>query len=259
MPNRNVWESLVSGYSDWARQGLLEGERAILARLGDVLSGVRLLDIGVGAGRTAPAFSAACARYVGIDSAEGMIRHCRQALPDLDFRHCDARDLGIFQAASFDVVWFTFNGIDYVPPADRVRVLREMVRVLAPGGTLVFSSHNLNAPPAPPGLWPAWRTGGSLVRRGVSNVRRLGTHLMGHVNYRVRQRQQEWGEDHAFLVDTAHGYRLLTCFVSPPHQVARLQELGLVDVTVMAKDGTPVAADAGSADTWLFYMARKPS
>ena len=48
-----------------------------------------------------------------------------------------------FDSNSFDLAWFSFNGIDYVATAGRVRILEEVRRILRPGGTFCFSSHNL--------------------------------------------------------------------------------------------------------------------
>ncbi len=257
--NRSLYESRVVAdeYESWGGSfGLFEPEKVILARLMGELAGGSLLDVGVGAGRTTPAFSAACRRYAGVDYAQAMVDRCRRMYPNLDFRRQDARDLSAFEPQSFDVVWFSYNGIDFVPPEDRGRVLRECSRVLTPGGALVFSSHNLHAPPRPPTLFPEWRRQGHPVRRHISNLRRLFRHAGHHVNYHARKARERSGDGYALLVDMAHGYRLMTCFVTPEFQDNQLREAGFDGVEIFAKDGSALAARSHPADPWLYYFAR---
>ena len=55
----------------------------------------------------------------------------RRAFPDREILQADARNLP-FERGTFSFVLFSFNGIDYVAPRDRARVLGEVRRVLAP-------------------------------------------------------------------------------------------------------------------------------
>ena len=104
---------------------------------------MRILDLGVGGGRTTSYLSKVASRYVGVDFSEAMIRACRRKFPDLDFLLADASDLSAFEDASFDAIVFAFNGLDSVIPNEkRSRCLRECWRVLRPEGVFVFSSHN---------------------------------------------------------------------------------------------------------------------
>ena len=106
-------------------------------------TGMSILDLGVGGGRTTPYLSGRASRYVGVDYSEEMIQRCRRKFPALEFVVADASDLSAFPNASFDAIVFAFNGLDYVlPEQKRWQCLRECQRVLRPGGVLVFSSHN---------------------------------------------------------------------------------------------------------------------
>jgi SAM-dependent methyltransferase len=108
-----------------------------------VKSGQRILDIGVGAGRTARFLAPGAKRYVGIDYAQAMVDKCREVFPDLEFLCVDATDMSRFESASFDVVVFSFNGLGTLPSDEaREKCLAECARVLAPGGTFIFSLHN---------------------------------------------------------------------------------------------------------------------
>lgn len=106
----------------------------------------RILDVGVGGGRTSAPLAARASRYVGIDYSGAMVEACRTRFPELEFHEANAVDLSRFEDGSFDAVMFAFNGIDYITlDAHRAACLREIARVLAPGGVFVFSSHNARA------------------------------------------------------------------------------------------------------------------
>lgn len=113
--------------------------------------GMRVLDLGVGGGRTTPYLSSIARRYVGVDYAEEMIAGCRRKFPNLEFETANAADLSLFSDESFEAVIMAFNGIDYViPDESRFCCLREIKRVLTPNGVLIFSSHNPKAILVPP-------------------------------------------------------------------------------------------------------------
>jgi SAM-dependent methyltransferase len=114
--------------------------------------GMRILDLGVGGGRTTAYLSNIASHYVGVDYAEEMVNVCRTRFPDLKFAVADAADLSAFADGSFDAVIFSFNGLDYlVPDQKRHQCVSECHRVLKPGGVLIFSSHN------PRALFIDWR------------------------------------------------------------------------------------------------------
>ena len=129
-------ESVVEHYR--GRTDLFPGEAEFLRRY--VRDGCSLLDMGVGAGRTT-AHLAGRTDYVAIDWAPEMVRAAREAHPGVRIDVGDATDLA-FADESFDVVLFSFNGIDCVDLVGRRRVYSEALRVLRPGGVFVFSSHN---------------------------------------------------------------------------------------------------------------------
>ncbi|MEX8492921.1 class I SAM-dependent methyltransferase [Sphaerotilus sp.] len=139
---------VVRRYAQQSR--LQEPERVIFdTAIGAALQHSQLLDIGVGGGRTTVELARRCRRYVGADCAEPMVQACRERFGDLIVRHglqfdvVDARAMP-YEDASFDVVLFSFNGIDLVGAGARMTALAECRRMLRPGGHLVYSSHNLN-------------------------------------------------------------------------------------------------------------------
>ena len=106
-------------------------------------NGASILDIGVGGGRTTPYLAAKAGRYVGVDYVKAMIEKCAGKFPQHRFFCADARKLIEFDDASFDVIVFSFNGIDAIPTIEgRRECLLEAFRLLSTYGLFIFSSHN---------------------------------------------------------------------------------------------------------------------
>src|SRR5690348_11560180 len=112
--NKRIYErrSIVSQYISATE--LTSTEERLLARYGADIAAAHGLDLGVGAGRTTAFLSDLAASYVGLDFSTAMVAACRQRYPRVDFRLGDARDLSGFCEDHFDLVLFSFNGIDYV-------------------------------------------------------------------------------------------------------------------------------------------------
>lgn len=135
-------EEAVGRYADQVgSHGLFPAERKAIDRyFAD--EGGRVLDVGCGVGRVADGLSGMGYDVTGIDTSERMVERARSLFPDLEFRVADAADTGL-PAESFDYAVFSYFGLDYIhPERRRLAALRELHRVLAPGGVLVFSSHN---------------------------------------------------------------------------------------------------------------------
>ena len=147
--NKEVFESeeVVNAYSP-EEFFLQKPEETILNDLRADLPNMRMLDIGVGAGRTAQFFAPLTKEYFGVDYSSSMIKRCQQRFTEksgkIMFEVADARSLSSFRDSYFDFVFFSFNGIDSVNHEDRLAIFREIRRVTKDGGIFCFSTHNLN-------------------------------------------------------------------------------------------------------------------
>jgi len=105
----------------------------------------KILDLGCGAGRTTIPLSKKF-NVIGVDISETLINSAKQQSPSL-FKVMDAKELK-FSDNTFDLVFFSFNGIDYLyPKKNRMKTVEEINRVLKSGGYFIYSSHNwLNFP-----------------------------------------------------------------------------------------------------------------
>ena len=118
-------------------------ERALKACFPQGGNAMKVLDIACGAGRVGYFIAATGARVVGIDLAENLLQRGRSRYPHIDFRKGNAEHLE-FADEAFDAVMFMANGLDCLSPKEsRERSLREVHRVLKPGGMFLASHHNL--------------------------------------------------------------------------------------------------------------------
>jgi 2-polyprenyl-3-methyl-5-hydroxy-6-metoxy-1,4-benzoquinol methylase len=108
-----------------------------------LLSGVRrgqsALDLGCGAGTFTAVLAGAGAAVVGIEVAETAIVRAQAAHLELDFRLAPIDGPLPLDDGSFDLVWAS-EVIEHV--ADTERWLREVSRVLTPGGRLLITTPN---------------------------------------------------------------------------------------------------------------------
>lgn len=264
---------------------LLKPEQSIVEELERQLLGARMLDLGVGGGRTTVHFSPRVRHYVGLDVSDAMISACRRRFEDhrhgaLAFMTGDARSLPFSDSAQFDFVLFSFNGLDGVGDHDdRLRALREIRRVCRGGAHFCFSSDNLSFFEARFSLGDILRhTARTVARSGVSlrHPRQLGSRLLRPLRWRGLNRPtgRLRDLDHAMIVIERHRYELVSDFFSrpgqrvrldgycirPEAQVSQLHDLGFEQVRVFAADGVEVTDLVGSGlpeHRWLYYLCTK--
>jgi SAM-dependent methyltransferase len=99
------------------------------------------LDFGCGVGRLTRAMASYFNQCVGLDISEGMLSRATAINADvanLSFVHNPSPDLSLFKDGSFDLVYSNIV-LQHLPDRETAsRYIQEFVRVLAPGGLLIF-------------------------------------------------------------------------------------------------------------------------
>ncbi len=146
--SRSWWDADADGYQAehgdflgdvdfrWCPEGLREAE----VRLLGPVHGRRVVEIGAGAAAASRWLAQAGAQVVALDLSAGMLRHARAgaartgiAVPLLQ---ADAAALPL-RPDSFDIACTAFGAVPFV--ADSAAVMREVYRILRPGGRWVFA------------------------------------------------------------------------------------------------------------------------
>ena len=128
-----AWIAAQGEAGDYGRQFVLDAPMMERVRAGAYGSA---LDVGCGEGRFCRRLKAEGVRAVGIDPTPAMIERARALDPEGDYRIEAAEALG-FADADFDLVVSYLSLIDIPDPA---AAIREMARVLKPGGTLLIAN-----------------------------------------------------------------------------------------------------------------------
>jgi SAM-dependent methyltransferase len=163
-----------SRFEGWDDRAFLErGERAVAKmmataeRLARPAARTSALDFGCGLGRLSAALATRFKEVVGVDISERMVagaRRLHEGLPNLSFVVNAEPDLAVFPNDRFDLVYAKLVLGHQPSVVVALDYVGEMVRVLRPGGLLVFG--------APARV--AWRNRLQLQRRLYGLLRRLG-------------------------------------------------------------------------------------
>jgi SAM-dependent methyltransferase len=121
----------------WCPEGLREAE----VRLLGPVAGRRILEVGCGAAAGARWLMTEGAEVVAVDLSTGMLRHAVAAAEASGVRpmlvQADAMALP-FRDGVFDIAFTAFGAVPFVD--DSAAMMREVFRVLRPGGRWVFST-----------------------------------------------------------------------------------------------------------------------
>lgn len=229
-------------------EGLVPAEQFVFSSNASHVAG-KVLDIGIGGGRTTAYLAVKAQVYVGVDYSERFVTVTSQKFPNERIECCDARDLSRFESDYFDLVNFSFNGLDYVNHADRQIALREIYRVLAPGGIFFFSTHNRNHRHFAKQPW-------QIRKRSFTHLKeciKVGLSLPRH--WRMKK-HDTINADYAIINDFAHKFQLMTYYVTVDEQRKQLERVGYIDVRALSREGEDIIIE--SDHEWLFVIAKKP-
>lgn len=238
---------------DLAGEPLAPAEVVILIRHRDAYLGKRVLDLGVGSGRTTRYIVPFAADYLGIDLSPQMLARARRDHPGIRFGEGDLRNLEALALPPADFILIAYNTLDVLGHDDRERCLSLLSRLIVPGGMLVFSSHNRDwrrcgkppaiARPHGPGDLPRY------LYRTVRSLReRVNHHRLAHL--------QRVEEDHAVVTGSVERSGLVYC-ISRAHQEAQLSRTGFELAETYDSEGRLLPKGEIAADSYnLHFVCR---
>lgn len=234
-------------------------EIKLLQILQPQLSQLKMLDIGVGAGRTTLYFALLVKEYCGIDIAPDMINYCQgkfQKYADaISFQVGNVTNLNNFSDNYFDLVLFSFNGLDSVEKQPRIQGLQEMKRVCKPGGWIFFSTHNLNMINYfyEPKTYPT-------AKRQKREDEKRSLIINHNDDPKVILKQDEYMFFDGAFMKFAVNDIVRQYFIKPIAQINQLKNIGFRDIAVFSIETGKEIKDhkqlENIQDHWLYYLCR---
>lgn len=245
---------VVSYYEKY--QTLQKPEEKIVSILKNELTEMSMLDVGIGAGRTTIYFAPLVKNYTGIDYSAKMVDSCinrfKKQFSNCTFLCEDARSLSSFADGSFDFVLFSFNGIDYVSPQERVDILKQINRVLRKGGLFCFSTHNISSLMHMPFF--EFRLNIPAAIKRIFEVKKIRS---------INKKQLELVPKADFVIinDGAHNYGLQTMYVRSDFQIEQLLKDGFSSIRIFnISEGIEITDNNkinAEKEKWLYYLCKK--
>lgn len=228
---------------------LLKAEEVLFEKLSPIIKNSKILDIGIGGGRTTKYLLPISRDYTGVDYVPQFAEETAKKYPDAKILCSDATNLKEFADETFDFVLFSYNGLDSISNEQRLMVINEVFRVLKKGGIFMFSSHNrdyqdFNKLP--------WQRKIEYDTKFLKFFLYCLYHLPKH--YKMKK-HQIFTDDYAVVNDGDHRYSLLLYYISIDKQANQLTEFGFSDIEAFDMKGNQVKSDTTSH--WLHYLARK--
>lgn len=212
----------------------------------------RVLDVGVGTGRTSRFLQPFAASYTCLDFSPPMVEYIRANLPWLDVHLADMRDLSEWRVASFDFILASNNVLDAVSHEDRLLTLRGFHHVLDARGLLMFSSHNRRYRRA---------LGGPRLhfsRNPVTQGRYAAQYMVQMAHHARTGRFRRFENEYALLDDVGHDFQLLHYYIDRATQRRQLEQSGFTLLDVFDNDGMSLQDGDDDADSGtLLYVAQR--
>lgn len=140
--NKDLTLDSVRFYSHYAevKEHIYPSEALLFSRC--LQKNNRVLDLGCGTGRVCRELVRLGMDVYACDLDPEAIKKIPPTTPPISLCVADARELP-YEDGFFDAVIFAYSGIDYLnPETERIKVIKEIERVLKPKGWFMFSSHN---------------------------------------------------------------------------------------------------------------------
>lgn len=215
----------------------------------------RVLELGVGAGRVSGYLVDLAQAFHGIDISPRMVEYCRGRYPGGAFEVRDLHDLEAFGDGSFELVFAGFNVLDVLDDVERRRALREIRRILPPGGSLVMSTHNRAAIARMPRPGHVTRSSDPL-----RTAYRAAAAAVSMYNHRRVARFERHEKTYAIVNDSAHRHRLLHYYIDREEQGRQFAREGFELIECLDRDGRIVGSgDPAAESSELHYLARRSS
>ncbi len=237
----------------YAGEPLVAAEAIILIRHREAFAGKRVLDVGVGSGRTTRYLLPFAASYLGIDVSPPMIALYRRDWPAAELAELDMRDLAKLHPRQFDFILASSGVFDVLTHEARLKAIGDCVALLAPQGFLVFSGHNRRYKRA--GLPPKLEFSGSKIRWPLTAARFVRDNIN---HFKMKQFEQHEG-DYALLNDIVHGFQGVFYYTDRATQTHQIESAGLSLVEVVGDNGRLMKeGEDDREDGLLFYVCQKP-
>ncbi|RJO61114.1 class I SAM-dependent methyltransferase [candidate division WS5 bacterium] len=221
--NKRTYDLLDTAkyYSSESHLKLLDKpEETVIKLFENKLKDMKMLDIGVGGGRTTYHFAGLVKEYIGIDYSENMIKVCKERFKDIHFEVCDVRSMHIFEDNYFDFILFSAGGIDHVPLGDRLKALQEIKRVCKHGGLVGICVHNLQ------NIDKLFELEISINPVAmIRNIRRCLLFRLGNKS------KEELREQKCVLINNYEN-RHKTIYMKPEEQIKQLTDIGFKNIRV---------------------------
>lgn len=194
---KDAFHYIASWRKDWTpetffKSGEEDYERlvaVVLNRIGWDPRGRVMLELGCGAGRMTRSFSRHFSHVYAFDISKEMLGHARTLNPDaanIAWTLANGSDLSDLPGESVDFA-FSYIVLQHMPePSFAIHYIREMLRVLKPGGIFLFQ---FNSVPQMTMNWKGrlawgivdfpWALGFRRVSRGVASIMGLSPDMAG--------------------------------------------------------------------------------
>ncbi len=234
------------------QKDLQKPEETIFSLLKASLSTMKMLDIGIGGGRTTTHFAPLVNEYTGIDYAGDMIAFCKKTYSDLNenisFITLDIRSLDTFPDHAFDFILISFNSIDYINEEERAAAFKEIKRILSPSGIFCFSTHNIRS------LDQLYKF---RFRKNVFEmIKNIFNRFKVHkINKNIKSLMQQ---KNAIVNDGSFNFGLNTFYIQPEVQVEQLGLAGFKDIRLFELERGAEITDKNilkdNKDFYLYYL-----